>query len=280
MKRIGLVGCGIMGSAIAELSARSGLEVSVHVLDHEAVERGEERIAALLRRTARREGLDEAQIADVRGRVAIGVDLDELRDCELVIEAVPEIEDVKLDVFRQLATTVSPSAILASNTSSLSITRLGSVTSQPERVVGLHFFNPASVLPLVEFVTTATTAPDVISTVEELVGETLGKSVVRVPDTPGFIVNALLIPYICSAIRMVEAGVPAADIDSAMTLGCSHPMGPLRLADLIGLDTVHSIASSLYAASGNPHDAPPALLSQMVDARALGNKTKGGFYSR
>ena len=147
-------------------------------------------------------------------------------------------------------------------------------------MVGLHFFNPVSVLPLVEFVTTATTTPEVISAVEELVGETLGKNIVRVPDTPGFIVNALLIPYICSAIRMVEAGVPAADVDSAMTLGCSHPMGPLRLADLIGLDTVHSIASSLYAASGNPHDAPPALLSQMVDAGVLGNKTNGGFYGR
>jgi 3-hydroxybutyryl-CoA dehydrogenase len=269
-----------MGSAIAELCARSGLEVSIHVLDDEAAARGQERIAALLRRSARRDGLDEAQVADVRARIVISVDIDELRDCELVIEAVPEIEHVKLDVFRQLAATVSPTAILASNTSSLSITRLAGVTLQPERVVGLHFFNPASVLPLVEFVTTAHTAPDVISVVEELVGETLGKSVVRVPDTPGFIVNALLIPYICSAIRMVEAGVPAANVDSAMTLGCSHPMGPLRLADLIGLDTVHSIASSLYAASGNPHDAPPTLLSQMVDAGVLGHKTQGGFYSR
>jgi 3-hydroxybutyryl-CoA dehydrogenase len=280
VKRIGLVGCGIMGSAIAELSARSGLEVSVHVLDDEAVERGEERIAALLRRTARRDGLDETQVAEVRGRIAISVDIDELRECELVIEAVPEIEDVKLEVFRQLASTASPTAILASNTSSLSITRLAGVTSQPERVVGLHFFNPVSALPLVEFVTTAHTAPEVISLVDELVGETLRKSVVRVPDTPGFIVNALLIPYICSAIRMVEAGVAAANVDSAMTLGCSHPMGPLRLADLIGLDTVHSIASSLFAASGSPHDAPPALLCQMVDAGVLGNKTKGGFYSR
>jgi 3-hydroxybutyryl-CoA dehydrogenase len=269
-----------MGSAIAELSARSGLQVVVHVLDQESVDRGDERIGALLRRNARRDGLDQAQVADVRGRIVIGVDIDELRDCELIVEAVPEIEDVKLAVFRQLATAVSPTAILASNTSSLSITRLASVTSHPERVVGLHFFNPVSVLPLVEFVTTQSTAPEVISAVEELVGDTLGKSVVRVPDTPGFIVNALLIPYICAAIRMVEAGVPAADVDSAMTQGCSHPMGPLRLADLIGLDTVHSIASSLYAASGNPHDAPPALLSQLVDAGVLGNKTKGGFYSR
>jgi 3-hydroxybutyryl-CoA dehydrogenase len=269
-----------MGSAIAELCARSGLEVSVHVLDDEAATRGQERIAALLRRSARRDGLDEAQVADIRARIVISVDIDELRDCELVIEAVPEIEHVKLDVFRQLAATLSPTAILASNTSSLSITRLADVTLQPERVVGLHFFNPASVLPLVEFVTTARTAPEVISVVAELVGETLGKSVVRVPDTPGFIVNALLIPYICSAIRMVEAGVPAADVDAAMTLGCSHPMGPLRLADLIGLDTVHSIASSLHAASGNPRDAPPTLLSQMVDAGVLGNKTQGGFYRR
>jgi 3-hydroxybutyryl-CoA dehydrogenase len=280
VKRIGLVGCGIMGSAIAELAARSGLEVSVYVLDDEAAARGQERIAALLRRSARRDGLDEAQVAEVRARIVISVDIDELRDCELVIEAVPEIEHVKLDVFRQLAATVSPTAILASNTSSLSITRLAGVTMQPDRVVGLHFFNPASVLPLVELVTTAHTAPEVISVVEDLVGETLGKSIVRVPDTPGFIVNALLIPYICSAIRMVETGVPAASVDSAMTLGCSHPMGPLRLADLIGLDTVHSIASSLYEASGNPHDAPPMLLSQMVDAGVLGNKTQGGFYSR
>jgi 3-hydroxybutyryl-CoA dehydrogenase len=280
MKRVGVVGCGIMGSAIAELCARSGLEVVVHVPDRDAAQRGAERIAAVLRRNARLEHLDGAQVADIQARVLIGLEIEDLRDCDLIVEAVPEIEDVKLEVFRQLSATVSSAAVLASNTSSLSITRLASVVSQPERVVGLHFFNPVSVLPLVEFVTTADTAAEVISAVEELVGATLGKSVVRVPDTPGFIVNALLIPYICSAIRMVEAGVPAADVDSAMTLGCSHPMGPLRLADLIGLDTVHSIASSLYAASGNSHDAPPALLSQMVDAGVLGNKTKDGFYSR
>jgi 3-hydroxybutyryl-CoA dehydrogenase len=280
MKRVGVVGCGIMGSAIAELCARSGLEVVVHVPDRDAAQRGAERIAAVLRRNARLEHLDGAQVADIQARVLIGLDIEDLRDCDLIVEAVPEIEGVKLEVFRQLSATVSSTAVLASNTSSLSITRLASVVSQPERVVGLHFFNPVSVLPLVEFVTTDCTAAEVISAVEELVGEKLGKSVVRVPDTPGFIVNALLIPYICSAIRMVEAGVPAADVDSAMTLGCSHPMGPLRLADLIGLDTVHSIASSLYAASGNSHDAPPALLTQMVDAGVLGNKTKGGFYSR
>jgi 3-hydroxybutyryl-CoA dehydrogenase len=280
VKRVGVVGCGIMGSAIAELAARCGLEVVVHVPDHEAAERGAQRIAAHLRRHARRDGLDDTQVEQVRSRLTIGVDIDDLRDCELVIEAVPEVEAVKLEVFRQLAATVSATAVLASNTSSLSITRLSAATSHPERVVGLHFFNPVGVLPLVEFVTTASTAAEVISAVEELVGETLGKSVVRVPDTAGFIVNALLIPYICSAIRMVESGVPAAAVDAAMTLGCSHPLGPLRLADLIGLDTVHSIALSLYAASGNPHDAPPALLSQLVEAGVLGNKTRGGFYGR
>ena len=281
MRRIGVVGCGVMGSGIAELCARSGLDVVVRALDDEASRRGAERLEKVLRRTVRRDKLSDADAEAVRGRLTFTESLADLVECELVIEAVPEVEAVKLAVFRDLDEVFGDRAVvLASNTSSLSIGHLAAATQRPERVIGMHFFNPVSVLPLVEVVSTAHTAPAVAAAAEELLVGTLGKTAVHVRDTAGFIVNALLIPFICSAIRMVETGVAPADIDLAMTLGCSHPMGPLRLADLIGLDTVASIAGLLYAASGNSHDAPPPLLERMVAEGKLGDKSGGGFYSR
>lgn len=198
-----------------------------------------------------------------------------------MIEAVKEDEALKLDLFASLDKIVqAPDAILASNTSSLSVARLAHATARPEHVIGIHFFNPAPVLPLVELVDSILTDPQVSRRTEDFVVGRLGKSAIKSPDRAGFVVNALLFPYLLSAIRMVDSGLATAEvIDQGMTLGCSHPLGPLRLADLIGLDTTVSIAEALYEESKEPLYAPPALLLRMVEAGLLGKKSGRGFYA-
>ena len=213
-------------------------------------------------------------------RLAFTTDLADLADRQLVVEAVVEDEAMKVDIFRQLdRVVVADDAILASNTSSIPIMKLGTATQRPEQVIGIHFFNPVPVLRLVELVTSLMTSDDTTARSNSFATDTLDKRVIRSQDRAGFIVNALLIPYLLSAIRMMESGFASADdIDTGMVEGCSHPMGPLRLTDLIGLDTTLAVAESLYEEFKEPLYAPPPLLSRMVDAGLLGRKAGRGFY--
>lgn len=280
IERVGVVGCGLMGSGIAEVCARQGLDVIVREIDGDAVARGSARIEASLDRAVRNAKLDEADRADALSRLSFTTDLADFADRQLVVEAVVEDESLKVDVFRQLDQFVaSPDAILASNTSSIPIMKLGMATQRPAQVIGIHFFNPVPVLRLVELVTSLLTSPETSAAAESFATDQLGKHVIRSQDRAGFIVNALLIPYLLSAIRMMESGFASAeDIDAGMVEGCAHPMGPLALTDLIGLDTTMAVAQSLYEEFKEPLYAAPPLLSRMVDAGLLGRKTGRGFY--
>ncbi|MEU8793499.1 3-hydroxybutyryl-CoA dehydrogenase [Streptomyces sp. NPDC048643] len=281
IQRVGVVGGGQMGAGIAEVCARAGLDTTVCEADATAAHAARDRVAASLDRAVGRGKLEADAARDALGRLTFTGRLDDLADRQLVVEAVIENADAKTEVFAALDKIVEdPDAILATNTSSLPVMRLGMATSRADRVVGLHFFNPVPVLPLVEVVASLHTTPDTVARVEEFATGTLGKTVVHSRDRAGFVVNALLIPYLLAAVRMAESGfATAADIDAGMELGCAHPMGPLKLADLIGLDTVESIAESLYDEFREPLYAPPPLLQRMVEARLLGRKTGRGFHA-
>ena len=281
MERIGVVGCGLMGSGIAEIAARSGSDVIVVERNAEALAQGQSRIERSLSRAVSSGKLpeDEAQLA--RANLVYSEDFNLLFDRELVIEAVAEDEATKIDVFRRLDAIVESSdAILATNTSSIPIIKLAMVTKRPEQVVGVHFFNPVPVLKLVEVISSLLTSAETTQRVRDFASGPLGKRVITSKDRAGFVVNALLIPYLLSAIRMLESGFASAeDIDTGMVLGCAHPLGPLALTDLIGLDTTLAVADSLYAEFKEPHLAPPPLLSRMTQAGLLGRKSGQGFYS-
>ncbi|MFE0253998.1 3-hydroxybutyryl-CoA dehydrogenase [Streptomyces sp. NPDC059010] len=279
-RRVGVVGGGQMGAGIAEVCARAGLDTVVCEADAVAARAARERVAASLERATRRGKLTEAEAQGALTRLVFTGCPEDLADRQLVIEAVVENADAKVEVFTALDKIVAdPAAVFATNTSSLPVMRLAMATGRADRVVGLHFFNPVPVLPLVEVVTSLHTAPETAAAVEEFATGVLGKTVVRSRDRAGFVVNALLVPYLLAAIRMAESGfATAADIDAGMELGCAHPMGPLRLADLIGLDTVASIAESLYDEFREPLYAPPPLLQRMVEAGLLGRKTGRGFH--
>ncbi|MQS09795.1 3-hydroxybutyryl-CoA dehydrogenase [Streptomyces alkaliphilus] len=280
IKRVGVVGCGQMGAGIAEVCARAGLEVKVAETTGEALELGRSRLANSLARAAERGKLTEEELAATQARLGFTTDLGEFADRDLVIEAVVENEQVKTEIFQVLDQVVTrPDAILASNTSSIPLVKLAVATSRPGQVVGIHFFNPAQVQKLVELIPALTTSEETVTRAEALVTDVLGKHAIRAADRSGFVVNALLIPYLLSAIRMVESGSASReDIDNGMELGCAHPMGPLRLADLIGLDTVASVADSMYDEFKEPLYAAPPLLQRMVAAGRLGRKTGAGFY--
>lgn len=280
MQRVGVVGCGLMGSGIAEVLARAGLDVVVHEVDEAAVERGQRRISASIDRAAAKGKLSAEQADAARANLRVTADLDELADRQLVIEAVLEDEAEKVEIFARLDKVVrDPTAILASNTSSIPIMKLAMATRRPTQVIGVHFFNPVPVQNLVEVVPSLLTGDEAIEVVEHVVVDLLGKAVIRSQDRAGFVVNALLVPYLLSAIRMLESGFATAiDIDQGMVEGCAHPMGPLALTDLIGLDTTVAIANSLYDEFKEPLYAPPPLLARMVDAGLLGRKTGRGFY--
>ena len=275
-----MVGAGLMGSGIAEVCARAGLDVVVREVDAAACERGRARIVGSLDRGVRNGKLAEAERDAAIARLAFTTDFAELADRQIVVEAVIEDEALKTDVFRELDRHVTdPAAILASNTSSIPIMKLGIATSRPEQVIGIHFFNPVPVLRLVELVTSLLTSPTTSERAQAFAADALHKRVIRSQDRAGFVVNALLIPYILSAIRMMESGFATAeDIDTGMVEGCNHPMGPLHLADLIGLDTTMAVADSLYTEFKEPLYAPPPLLSRMVEAGLLGRKSGRGFY--
>jgi 3-hydroxybutyryl-CoA dehydrogenase len=280
IERIGVVGCGLMGSGIAEVCARAGLDVVVREVDAAAAEAGERRIVKSLDRAVNAAKVSEADRDAAVSRIRYTTDFADLSDRELVVEAVVEDEGLKTEVFGQLDKVVADEqAILASNTSSIPIMKLGMATQRPEQVVGIHFFNPVPVLRLVEVVVSLLTAPATVEQASRFATDVLHKRVIRSQDRAGFIVNALLIPYILSAIRMLESGFASAeDIDSGMVEGCNHPMGPLHLADLIGLDTTMAVAESLYEEFKEPLYAAPPLLSRMVEAGLLGRKAGRGFY--
>ena len=278
--RVGVVGCGLMGSGIAEVCSRAGLDVMVREIDAAAAEAGQKRLTASLDRGVRSGKLSEEERDAALARLSFTTDLGDMADRQLVIEAVIEEESLKTEVFSILDKVVlDETAILASNTSSIPVMKLGIATQRPEQVLGIHFFNPVPVLKLVELVTSLLTAPETSVRAETFATEVLHKKVIRSQDRAGFIVNALLIPYILSSIRMMESGFATApDIDTGMVEGCNHPMGPLRLADLIGLDTTLAVADSLYAEFKEPLYASPPLLSRMVEAGLLGRKAGRGFY--
>ena len=278
--RVGVVGCGLMGSGIAEVCARAGLDVMVREANAAAMEAGQKRLTGSLDRALGANKITEEERDAAFSRLSFTTDFAELADRQLVVEAVIEDEATKTDVFAQLDKVVADAdAILATNTSSIPVMKLGMATNRPEQVVGVHFFNPVPVLRLVELVPSLLTSQNTIDRAVDFAERTLNKRVIRSNDRAGFIVNALLVPYILSAVRMMESGYASAeDIDLGMVEGCAHPMGPLRLADLIGLDTVVAIAESLYTEFKEPLYAAPPLLSRMVDAGLLGRKAGRGFY--
>ena len=280
IERVGVVGCGQMGAGIAEVCARAGLDVMVREVDAASAERGRSRLLGSFDKAVARDKMTEEERDATISKLSFTTDLDEMADRQLVIEAVLEDEPLKTEVFTTLDRVVeSDDAILASNTSSIPIMKLGIATQRPEQVVGIHFFNPVPVLKLVELVTSLMTSGETVTRSQTFAEDVLGKIVIRSQDRAGFVVNALLIPYILSAIRMMESGFATAeDIDNGMVEGCNHPMGPLALADLIGLDTTAAVAESLYDEFKEPLYASPAMLSRMVEAGLLGRKTGRGFY--
>jgi len=280
VSRIGVVGCGLMGSGIAEVSARAGLSVTVAETTLTAVKSGRARVSASLSRAVASGKLSETDAHQALSRVVFTTDLGDFADRQLVVEAVAEDEVLKLAVFSTLDKVVEDrDAILASNTSAIPIMKLAMATSRPENVLGIHFFNPVPVLKLVELVPSLLTSPEVAARCESLLTDVLAKQVIRAQDRAGFVVNALLVPYLLSAVRMLESGFASADdIDTGMVLGCAHPMGPLRLLDLIGLDTTRAIAESLYEEFKEPLYSAPPLLQRMVEAGLMGKKRGRGFY--
>ena len=281
IQRVGVIGAGQMGAGIAEVSARAGVDVLAFETTDELITAGRARIMKSLQRGVSAGKITERERDAAVGRLTLTTNLADLADRQLVIEAIIEDENVKSQIFAELDQVITDSdAVLASNTSSIPIMKLAAATQNPSRVLGLHFFNPVPVLPLVELVSTLVTSDAALKRTEEFASAVLGKQVVRCSDRSGFVVNALLVPYLLSAIRMVEAGFATVeDVDKAVVAGLSHPMGPLRLSDLVGLDTLKLIADKMFEEFKEPHYGPPPLLLRMVEAGMLGKKSGRGFYT-
>ncbi len=278
IKKVGVVGCGLMGSGIAQVCAAAGFETTVREVSPEVVEKGLKGIEKNLVRLVEKGTITEVQKGEIRGRLKGTTALDDLKDCDLVIEAIIEQLPAKRELFAKLDSLCAPSAIFASNTSSLTITEISTATKRPERFVGLHFFNPVPVMKLVEVVRTIATDPAVYEEMVEF-GAKVGKVPVRAHDSTGFIVNRLLVPYLLDAIRALEEGVGSIeDIDNSMKLGCGHPMGPLTLLDFVGLDTTYYIANIMFEEFREKRFASPPLLKRMVLAGWNGRKAGRGFY--
>ncbi|MFQ5613946.1 MAG: 3-hydroxyacyl-CoA dehydrogenase family protein [Anaerolineae bacterium] len=278
IKTIGVIGCGLMGSGICEVVARAGYEVIVTEANQELLDNGLSRIQKSLARGVSRQKLSQAEAEATQARIRATLDMAEMAACDLVVEAIIEKMEVKLGVFRQLDEICRPETILASNTSSLNVTSLAGATKRPAQVLGTHFFNPVPVMPLLEIVRALTTSEETLAAVTAW-GESLGKTIVVAKDSPGFIVNRLLVPYLIDAIRVYDQGLASReDIDNAMKLGASHPMGPLTLSDYVGLDTLLLVAEVLYEEYGEPRLLAPPLLRRMVTAGHLGRKSGKGFY--
>jgi len=280
VERVGVVGAGLMGSGVAEVCARAGLEVVVVEVSEDLAAAGHRRVESSLSRAVSKGKLAADAAAAALSRLSFGTDFAALADRDLVVEAVVEDPAVKVEVFRRLDALVArPDAILGSNTSSIPIVRLARATGRPEQVIGLHFFSPVPVMNLVEVIPSVLTSPATLSRGRAFAAEVLRKEVIQAADRAGFIVNALLNPYTMAAIRMYEGGYATReDIDKGMMLGTNHPMGPLALCDFIGLDVVLAVAEVLYEEFKDPFYAPPPLLRRMVEGGLLGRKTGRGFY--
>lgn len=278
IKKVGVVGCGTMGSGIVQVCAQSGYEVVVTEVSDELLNRGLTSIEAALTRNVARERISQQDKDTALGRIKGSTDSRHFADCDLVIEAAIENLDLKKQIFAELDKICPAQAILATNTSCLSIIEVATQTSRPDKVLGLHFFNPVPVMKLLEIIRTIASSDETLETGKEF-ARTLGKTVVVALDVPGFIVNRLLVPFLLDAIRTLEANLATReDIDTGISLGLNHPLGPLAVADLIGLDTLYFIAGSIYDELKDPRYASPSLLKKMVTVGRLGRKTGQGFY--
>ena len=278
IRKIGVVGCGLMGGGIAQTCAQSGYETVVLEVNQQLLDKGIKRIHGAWDTLASKGKLGQGQVDEYRARLHGTLEMADFANCDLVIEAVIENMEEKLRLFPALDHIVKPEALLLTNTSSLNVTQMGAVTKRPDKVCGIHFFNPVPVMKLVEIVKTISTSEETIETVSQF-AVSLGKTPVLAKDTAGFIVNFLLIPYLLAAIRMLENGMATRDdIDTAMKLGCGYPMGPFTLLDYVGLDTTLWAAEAIYEEYKDPLYAPPPLLRRMVISGMLGKKSGKGFY--
>lgn len=278
MKKVGVVGCGVMGSGIAQLCIQSGYATVTREISQERLANGLATIKGFLDRGVERGRMSAEERDAALGRLQGTLVLEDLRDCDLIIESVTENVEEKRKVFAALDQLCSPHTILASNTSSIAIMEMATATNRPEKVIGIHYFNPAPVMRGLEIIPSILTSQDTVETAKAF-GESIGKTVIVTKDTAGFLVNRLLMPYLLDAVRMYEAGVATReDMDNGMVLGCNHPMGPLALADLVGLDVLYEIGNVLHQEFGEPRFVPPPLLKRMVLAGHLGRKTGKGFY--
>ncbi|OLE35655.1 MAG: 3-hydroxybutyryl-CoA dehydrogenase [Actinobacteria bacterium 13_1_20CM_3_68_9] len=278
ISKVGVVGCGLMGHGIAQICAQAGWEVVVREVSQEKLDGGVGKIEKQLARAVEKGKMEQSEADSVRGRVTPTLDYADLADCDLVIEAITEDLDMKLEMWREVDEAVKEGAAFATNTSSLGVADQAAVTKRADRFLGLHFFNPAQVMPLLEVVRAEGTGEDAVRLGFEL-GEKLGKTTVAARDNRGFIVNRLLVPYMLDAIRAHEQGIGSIeDIDTGMKAGASHPMGPLTLADFVGLDTLASIATVMHEAYGEERFAAPPTLEKLVSAGHYGRKSGSGFY--
>jgi len=278
IKNVGVVGCGLMGAGIVETCARAGYVVTVREVNAELLQQGLERVKKSMSKAVSRGKLTQEDMDAALARIKGTTDVTDLAGSDLVIEAVVENMALKKEIFARLDKLCAPEVILASNTSSLCITEIASVTGRPDRILGMHFFNPVPVMPLLEVVLAFQTSAETLA-IAKAVGESLGKTMVVAKDMPGFIVNRLFIPYALDAITMLQNGLATReDIDTAIKLGLNHPMGPLTLLDFVGLDTLLFIADAMYEEYKDPRFAAPPLLRQMVLAGHLGRKSGKGFY--
>jgi 3-hydroxybutyryl-CoA dehydrogenase len=278
IKRVGVVGCGQMGGGITQLCAQSGYQVVVREVDQELLKKGLAVIDSRLNKEVEKERMTpqdkDATVSRIKGTTG----MKDFSSCDLVIEAAIENLELKKQIFAELDSVCPEHAILATNTSCLSIIEMAMSTGRPDKVLGMHFFNPPPLMKLLEVGRTVATSEETVKTIRDF-GKSLGKTVIVAPDSPGFIVNRLMVPQVMNAIRMLEAGIASKeDIDNGMMLGLNHPIGPLAVADLVGLDTFYFIANAMYDKFKDPQFAPPVLLEKMVTAGWLGRKTGKGFY--
>lgn len=278
IKKVGIVGCGLMGRGIVEVSARAGYNVIVSEVNQQLLDKGLAAIDASLAKGVEKGKVTEADKAAAMGRIKGTINMQDFKDSDLVVEAAIENLELKKKIFADLDKICAKDAILATNTSCLSVMDMAAVTQRQDKVLGMHFFNPVPVMKLLELVKTIATSEETLSAAKAF-GQSVGKTVVTAPDVPGFIVNRLLMPFLIEAVRLVESGLATKeDIDQAIVLGLNHPMGPLTLADFVGLDTAYFICNAMYDEMKENRFAPPVLLRKMVTAGQSGRKSGKGFY--